>query len=145
MASIFTRIINGEIPGRFVWADERVVAFLDAFPQTDGHVLVVPREEIDRWTDLPDDLAARLFHVGHLIGKVLPETFDAPRTGVVIEGFEVPHTHLHLFPARGPQDFDASNKTGSQDAADQDEAARRIRAALREAGHGASVPDEPEA
>ena len=139
MASIFTKIIAGDIPGRFVWADEDVVAFLDASPQTDGHVLVVPRQEIDRWTDLPADLAARVFHVGYLLGQVLTEEFDAPRTGVIVQGFEVPHTHLHVFPAYGPENFDVTNKAGSTDPAAQDAAARRIRAALRAAGHGQHV------
>ena len=142
MASIFTKIINGEIPGRFVWQDDQVVAFLDAFPQTDGHVLVVPREEIDRWTDMPEDLASHLFRVGHLIGKELRIEFSAERTGVVIEGFAVPHTHLHLFPANGSNDFDADHKTGSTDANVLDDVARRIRAALRAAGHTAFVPED---
>lgn len=142
MASIFTKIINGEIPGRFVWQDEKVVAFLDAFPQTDGHVLVVPREEIDRWTDMPADLAAHMFAVGHTIGKELREEFGAERTGVVIEGFAVPHTHLHLFPANSSDDFDTDHKKGATDDATMAEVTRRIRSALRAAGHAKFVPED---
>ena len=142
MASVFTKIISGEIPGRFVWSDDDVVAFLDVSPQTDGHVLVVPRSEIDRWTDLPEPLAAHLFQVGYYIGKVLPEVFDAPRCGVIIQGFEVAHTHLHVFPTYDPSNFDLSNKIGSTEPHDLDEAAQKIRAALRTAGHDRFVPED---
>ena len=63
MSSIFSKIIAGEIPGRFVWKDEKCVAFMDIMPASHGHLLVVPREEIDRWPDLPPELAAHLFAV----------------------------------------------------------------------------------
>lgn len=141
MATVFTKIINGEIPGRFVWQDDVVVAFMDVSPQTDGHVLVVPRAEIDQWTDLPADVAAHTFHVAYLIGQVLPAEFDAVRACVAIEGFAVPHTHVHVFPANESADFEIVNKHGSTDPADLDDAARRIRQALRAAGHGEWVPD----
>ena len=140
MASIFSKIIAGEIPGRFVYQDDKAVVFLDAFPQTDGHLLVVPRAEIDRWTDLPADLAAHLFAIAHRIAPVLREEIGCERIGVVIEGFAVPHTHIHLFPANSPADFDSSNPTGSQDGAVQDEMCARIRTALRNAGMGEHVP-----
>ncbi|OKL54152.1 diadenosine tetraphosphate hydrolase [Bowdeniella nasicola] len=141
MASVFSKIIAGEIPGRFVWADDHVVAFLDVNPQTDGHVLVVPREEIDRWTDMSPELAAHMFAVGHIIGKELRVVFGSERTGVVIEGFAVPHTHLHLFPANSSADFDPTHLTGSTEPEDMDANAQKIRDALRAAGHGEFVPE----
>ncbi|MDO5726887.1 MAG: HIT family protein [Bowdeniella nasicola] len=141
MASIFTQIIAGEIPGRFVYQDDRAVVFLDAFPQTDGHLLVVPREEIDRWTDLPADLAAHLFAIAHRIAPVLREEIGCERIGVVIEGFAVPHTHIHLFPANSPADFDSAHPSGATDGSVQDEMCARIRTALRNAGMGEYVPN----
>ena len=77
MSSIFSKIIAGEIPGRFVWKDEKCVAFMDIMPASHGHLLVVPREEIDRWPDLPPELAAHLFAVAHKISQALELDADA--------------------------------------------------------------------
>ncbi|WP_217496727.1 HIT family protein [Acidipropionibacterium acidipropionici] len=76
MASVFTKIIRHEIPARIIWEDDVTVAFLDAHPQAYGHTLVVPREEIDEWTDMPTDLSAHLFRVVSSVGKAQRDVFD---------------------------------------------------------------------
>ena len=140
MPSVFTKIIEGELPARFVWSDERCVAFLSIAPLRPGHTLVVPREEVDDWLDAADDLMAHLMRVGRRIGKSARQAWEAPRAGVVIAGFEVPHLHVHVFPAWGMGDFDFRNADSDPDPAELDRAAETLRTALRDAGHGQSVP-----
>ncbi len=140
MATVFSRIIEGELPGRFVWSDERCVGFLSIAPLRSGHTLVVPREEIDQWTDADDDLLAHLLAVGKQIGAVQRGAFDAPRSGVVIAGFEVPHLHVHVFPAWGMTDFDFARVETDPDPDEMDAAAEMLRRALRDAGHADRVP-----
>lgn len=98
MATIFTRIINGEIPGIFVHRDEHCVAFLDIRPLAHGHVLVVPIAEVDHWIDLEPSLSAHLFAVAQRIGQAQQRAFACERVGLIIAGYEVPHTHLHVIP-----------------------------------------------
>jgi len=137
MPTIFSRIISGELPGRFVWRDERCVAFLTINPIKPGHTLVVPRAEVDRWTDLDPVLAAHLMTVAQAVGAAVQTAFDPARIGLVIAGFEVPHTHLHVLPVDSMADFDFAAAADAPDPAALDRAAEAIRAALREAGHGA--------
>jgi len=141
LASVFTRIIAGELPGRFVWRDEHVVAFLSINPVTTGHVLVVPVAEVDHWVDLDPPLWTRVAAVSHVIAGALAVAFAPPRVGQMIAGFEVPHVHVHVFPAHGLDDIGFAKADPSPDPADLDAAAVRIRAALRAQGHGAHVPD----
>lgn len=140
MTTLFTRIIDGEIPGRFVWADDRAVAFATIAPITDGHVLVVPRAEVERFTDADDDLLAHLMSVSRAIGRAQETAWDAPRAALVVAGFEVPHLHLHVLPAWGEGQLSFANARTDVPAADLDAAAERLRGALRDAGHGAHVP-----
>jgi len=140
VSTVFSRIIKGEIPGRFVWSDERCVAFLTIAPLRPGHTLVVPRREFDQWTDADDDLVAQLMMVAKRIGAAQKTAFDAPRAGLVIAGFEVPHFHVHVFPTWGIDDFDFGNADHDPDPAELDTAADALRAALRAAGHGGWVP-----
>lgn len=130
MPTIFTQIINGDLPGRIVWSDERVAAFLTIAPLTAGHTLVVPREEIDDWTDLPADLHGHLMSVSHTIGAALKKAYGSPRVGLVIAGFEVPHAHVHVFPAYEMADFDFSRADPNVPAERLDEDLKRIQAAL---------------
>ncbi len=109
MASIFTRIIQGELPGRFVWRDERCVAFLTINPIRAGHTLVVPVAEVDRWTDLDEEVAAHLMVVAQRIARAQDEVFSPDRIGLMIAGFEVPHTHLHVLPIDDMGDLDLGN------------------------------------
>jgi len=142
MASVFTRIIAGELPGRFVWRDEHVVAFLSVNPVATGHVLVVPVAEVDHWIDLDPPLWTRVSAVSHVIGRALSDAFDAPRVGQMIAGFEVPHVHVHVFPARGIEDIGFAGAQVDPDPDELDRAAVRIRDVLRQHGHAAMVPAE---
>ncbi|WP_030014724.1 MULTISPECIES: HIT family protein [Micrococcales] len=135
MSSVFTKIIDGELPGRFVWRDERAVAFLSIQPLSMGHVLVVPREEIDHWVDLPQDLASHLMEVSRLIGRAIDEVYRPVRVGLMIQGFEVPHTHLHVWPTNSIEEFSFDQVDNDPDDARMDEAASSIREALVRAGH----------
>ena len=142
MSSIFTRIINGKIPGRFVWRDSECVAFMDIQPISRGHLLVVPRQETDRWHDLPPQTAAHLFAVAHKIAAALDQVSERSRVGLMIAGFDVPHTHIHLMPADSMAQFDPKNADKNARPEDLDAMAGKIRDALRALGHGASVPED---
>ena len=135
MATIFSRIIRGELPGRFVWKDEKAVAFLTINPIRPGHTLVVPREEIDHWLDLPPTLLAHLSGVAQSVGQGLQRVFRPVKVGVIVAGLEVPHVHIHLIPVQSLGDFDFSKADKNPDPQAMDRAAAEIRAALRAAGH----------
>ena len=105
MPTIFSRIIAGELPGTFVWKDDRAVAFLSINPMMPGHALVVPRAEVDHWIDLDPALAAHLFEVAQQIGKAQDLEWKPRRIGVLIVGEEVPHTHLHVVPINHPNEL----------------------------------------
>ncbi len=139
MASVFTRIIDGELPGRFVWRDDDVVAFLSIGPLAPGHTLVVPRDEVDHWIDLDPATWQRVSEVTRTIGQALQRAFDPPRVGTAIAGFEVPHCHVHVVPLRELADLDFARVDPDPDPAALDDAAERIRAALRELGHSDQV------
>lgn len=139
--SIFSRIIAGELPGRFVWSDDDVVAFLTIAPISPGHTLVVPRQEVDHWLDLDDDLIARIHVVGKRIGQALDRAWSPARVVSVIAGFEVPHMHLHVLAAHQLADIDFRRANPDTPAEELDAAADRLRVALRELGHGAHVPE----
>ena len=130
MASVFTNIINGELPGRFVYQDDKVVAFLSIEPIKMGHTLVVPRDEVDKWTDLPSDTWLHVARVSQLIGQAVCKAWDAPRAGEIIVGFDVPHTHIHVFPAWSKADYDFTQVQQNVPAADMDAAAQKIRDTL---------------
>lgn len=134
MASVFTRIIEGEIPGRFVWKDDRVVAFLSINPISVGHTLVVPRQEVDHWLDLDDDLWRHVAQVSKHVGAAIQRAFDPPRVGSMIAGFEVPHVHVHVLQIADLSDLSFANAASDPDDDMMDDAAERIRAALRELG-----------
>ncbi|MFO7157203.1 MAG: HIT family protein [Pseudomonadota bacterium] len=140
MASVFTRIIRGELPGRFVWKDEKAVAFLTIAPIRKGHTLVVPREEIDHWLDLPPDLAQHLTLVAQSVGKAIQRAFSPVKVGMMIAGIEVPHVHLHVTPIWDLEDLSFRNQQTNPDPKDLDDAAAKIRQALRELGY-AQVAD----
>ena len=140
MGSVFTMIINGELPGRFVWKDDRCVAFLSINPLAPGHTLVVPRLEIDHWVDLDVDLLQHLMEVAQKIGGALNIGFKPAKVGLMIAGLEVPHAHIHVVPMAGEHDLDADSADLAPNPDDLDAAADRIRAALRALGH-AEVSD----
>jgi histidine triad (HIT) family protein len=134
MPTIFTRIIHGELPGRFVWKDDRAVAFLSINPLRPGHTLVVPRKETDHWINLDDDLAGHLMRVARAVGEAQQRAFSPERIGMTILGMEVPHVHLHVVPIESERDMDFARAERSPDPAALDDAAERIREALRALG-----------
>ncbi len=134
MATIFTRIMDGELPGRFVWRDSRCAVFSTIAPLAPGHVLVVPRDEVDHWLDLAPDLAAHLFGVAQVIGRAQMAAFSPNRVGLIIAGLEVPHTHLHVVPIQTEADLDFANAEPDASGDRLDAEAAALRAALRDAG-----------
>jgi histidine triad (HIT) family protein len=134
MATIFTKIIDGDIPGTFVWRDDVCVGFLSINPMADGHVLVVPRAEVAHWIDLPVETNEHLMRVAHTIGRAQQAAFDCERVGLIIAGYEVPHTHVHVIPTThmGQLSFASAAATISGDALA--EHAGCLRAALRSLG-----------
>jgi histidine triad (HIT) family protein len=129
MPSIFTRIIDGDLPGRFVWRDDRCVAFLSIAPLRPGHTLVVPIAEVDHWIDLEPDLAAHLVVVAQRIGRAQQAAFAPARVGLIVAGMEVPHTHLHVIPIDSEADLHFANARALPDE-EMDAAAAAISAAL---------------
>ena len=131
MATIFTRIISGEIPGTFVHRDDQCVAFLSINPLAHGHTLVVPIEEVDHWVELSPELAAHLFYVAHRIGRAQQAAFGCDRVGLIIAGYEVPHAHLHLIPTEHMGQLNFANAASEVDRAEMTDAAHAIRVALQ--------------
>ncbi|MBL8802422.1 MAG: HIT family protein [Planctomycetes bacterium] len=134
MPTLFTRIIDGELPGRFVWRDEHCVAFLSIQPIRPGHTLVVPRREIDHWNDMPAELNAHVFEVARKVSLAMRKGFGCQKVGLSIVGLEVRHAHLHLMQLDQPSDMDFARQRKDVPAAEFDSAAATIRAALRELG-----------
>ena len=141
MPTLFTKIIEGDIPGRFVWRQDDVVAFLTINPITTGHTLVVPVAEVDNWLDLDPGLAARCIQVGQAIGQAQMTAFSPTRVGLIIAGLEVPHTHLHLVPIDSEGDLSFAKADPDPSSDGLDDAADRLRAALRAGGHADAVPN----
>lgn len=140
MSTVFSKVIAGELPGRFVWSDPEVVAFLTIAPVAPGHTLVVPRAEVDKWTDLEPAILSRLNVVAQAVGQAVIAGFGAQRAGYLIAGFEVPHTHIHVFPANDMAGFDLSLANPDTPAEQFDDAAETLRRALRDLGHTEFVP-----
>ena len=141
MATIFTRIINHEIPATFVWRDEQCVALLSINPLAHGHTLIVPVEEVDHWVDATPGLVAHLFDVTHTIGSALERAFDPARVGVIIAGYEVPHAHIHVVPTNDMSQLNFANAALEVDRFSLEAAASSIRQALRANGHDDHVVD----
>jgi histidine triad (HIT) family protein len=139
MATLFTKIIEGEIPGRFVWRDDRAAAFLTIAPIRPGHVLVVPIAEVDHWVDLDADLAAHLTEVARQVGRAQMTAFAPTRIGLIVAGLEVPHCHLHVIPIDAESDLSFAKADHDPSPAALDDAAERLRAALRDQGHAEVV------
>lgn len=139
MTTIFTRIIDGEIPGTFVWRDDRCAAFLSINPIARGHVLVVPIDEIDHWIDAPAELVAHLFEVARVVGLGQQAAFGCERIGLIVAGYEVPHTHLHVIPTWSLADVSFSNAAASVERDELESAAEAIRDQLRAMGRSEVV------
>ena len=105
MASIFTKIVNGEIPAYKVAEDENYLAFLDIFPVAKGHTLVIPKKEVDYLFDLDDDLYAGLQLFAKKVAAGLKKAIPCEKVGVLVLGLEVPHAHIHLIPMQNEGDL----------------------------------------
>jgi diadenosine tetraphosphate (Ap4A) HIT family hydrolase len=134
MATLFTKIIDGELPGRFVHRGERTVAFLTIAPVRPGHVLVVPRAEVDDWLDLRAEDRDDLFAVAHTVGAAVRQAFPCRRVALAALGLEVPHVHLHLIPIDSESDVDFSRADAGVDPSELDRVQERLLAALGTAG-----------
>ena len=130
MESVFTQIIEGKLPGRFVWKDEDAVAFMTVNPIRPGHTLVVPRLEVDHWIELDPPLAQHLMGVSQAVGQAIQQAFQPMKVGQAIIGLEVPHVHIHLLPIQKISDLDFSKADPNPGPKDLDHAAASIRAAL---------------
>ena len=134
MPTLFTKIIDGDLPGQFVWRDDVCVAFMSIAPLKPGHTLVVPREEVDHWIDLSSETMAHLSVVTHSIGRALQNAYDPVKVGSIILGLEVPHVHIHVAPIWSPTDLDFHNADANASPESIAEAAVKVRGALRELG-----------
>jgi histidine triad (HIT) family protein len=141
MSSVYTRILGGQAPGRFIWRDASCFAILTIEPRTPGHTLVIPLVEVDRWTDLPEELALHLFRVGRIIGLAQQEEWGSTRVGVMYEGYMVPHAHLHVWPSWTVFEYSYTGIDRNARPKDLDLAAERLRARLIARGHSEFVAD----
>ena len=108
MASIFTKIVKGEIPAYKIAEDENFLAFLDVFPLSKGHVLVIPKQEIDSIFDLSDESYTNLWLFAKKTAKALKRVMPCKRVGIAVIGLEVPHAHIHLIPLQNVEDINFS-------------------------------------
>jgi histidine triad (HIT) family protein len=136
MASVFSQILEGKLPGHRIWRDEQTFALMTIRPLQPGHALVMPRVEFDHWDDVPEPVMTALMGVSRHIAKAIKQACPCARVGLAICGLEIPHTHVHLFPINRIEDFSFGN--GRDATAEQlADAAGRIRAALAELGFSA--------
>lgn len=131
MASIFTRIVNGEIPCYKIAEDDRYLAFLDINPLARGHTLVIPKKEIDYLFDLDDDLLAGMNIFAKKIAHAIDSVMDCKRVGVAVLGLEVPHAHIHLIPINSLYDIEFSKPKLQLTPDEFEEIADKIRNALK--------------
>ena len=140
MPSIFSRIIAGELPGNFVWKDPEVVGLMTIQPFKPGHVLVIPRQEIDHWDEIPEPLAAQVMNVSQRIARALKSVYHPLRVGVLVAGTEVPHAHLHIVPIDDIGELSFAHARNAQPA-ELAKAAADVRAALRRMGFTTEAAD----
>jgi len=129
--TLFSRIIQGQIPGTFVYRDDFCVAFMTINPITTGHLLVVPIDEVDQWTDLPSELSSHLFKVAAQISEAQKIAFKCARIALIIAGYEIPHCHLHLIPSNSMADLNFENAITSSNRNDLEQSSALIIAELR--------------
>ena len=103
--TIFSRIISGEIPSYKIAENDKFFAFLDIFPLREGHTLVIPKLEVDKFFDVPDDYLAEMLLFAKPIARAIEQAFDCNRCGLSVVGLEVPHAHLHLVPIDSSDDL----------------------------------------
>jgi histidine triad (HIT) family protein len=128
MPSIFTRIINREIPASIIAEDDRFIAFLDVMPLVAGHTLIVPKQEVDYIFDLDDTTLADMMVFAKKVARVLKKSIECKRIGVAVIGLEVPHTHVHLVPMNTMGDINFSRPKLSPSKEELEKIANTIRA-----------------
>jgi histidine triad (HIT) family protein len=131
MPSVFTRILQREISGRFVYEDDDCAAFLTIAPVTPGHTLVVTRREVDDWLDLTADERGALWAACATVGKAIDQVYKPAKVAAMLVGLEVPHVHVHLIPFDAESQLSFANADPNPDPAAMDEAAAAISAAIR--------------
>lgn len=130
MASIFTRIVNGEIPCYKIAEDENYLAFLDINPLQEGHTLVIPKKEVNYIFDVENDLHAGLWNFAKKVGKAIEKVVPCQRIGITVIGLEVPHAHIHLIPLKTMYDMDFSKPKLKMSNEELAEIAKKIAEAL---------------
>ncbi len=128
MPTVFSRIIEGEFPAAFVHRDDRCAVFMAKDPLARGHALVVPLDEVDHWIDLDDGLLAHLTAVARRVGVAQRRAFAPRRIGIIVAGYEVPHTHIHVIPTNSMGDLSFAGATPDVPLAELEIAAGAIRA-----------------
>lgn len=126
MASIFTKIIQGEIPAYKILEDDYFLAFLDVFPIAKGHVLVIPKEEVDNIFDIEDNTLGELHVFSKKVAKAIEKSFDCKKVGVSVVGLEVPHAHIHLIPMNSVSDMNFAKEKLSFTKEEMEEIQNRI-------------------
>ena len=129
--SIFTKIISGEIPSYKIAENDRFYAFLDIFPIVKGHVLVVPKLEVDKIFDLPNDYLGEMLQFAQPIAKAIEKSFDCRRCGISVIGLEVPHAHMHLVPINSADDLNFTRPKLTVDKEAMESISQRIIANLK--------------
>jgi len=134
MTSIFSKIIQRDIPGHIVYEDEYTIAILTINPINPGHTLIIPKVEINHFLDVPEPFYSKVFSNAKFIGQAIHKVAKSKRIGAIIQGLEVPHFHLHLVPLNSPADMDFRNsKSPSQE--ELKETCEKIKATLKEMGY----------
>ena len=131
MASIFSKIIAGEIPCYKVAENDKFIAFLDIFPVQKGHTLVIPKIEMDKIFDLPDEYLSEILVFAKPIAKAIEQSFECNRVNILTVGLEVPHAHIHLIPTTEPGDVDLSQPKIKYSAEEFIEIVKKIQANIR--------------
>ncbi len=130
MASIFTKIVEGEIPAHKIAENDKFLAFLDVMPLVEGHVLVIPKNEIDYIFDIEDEMLAEMMIFAKSIAKPLKQAIPCKRIGVAVVGLEVPHAHIHLVPMNQMNDINFMQEKMSPTQDELAETAKKIKAFL---------------
>ena len=130
MASIFSKIISDEIPAYKILENENFLAFLDIFPLAKGHVLVIPKKEIDYLFDISSDEYGELWKFARQVAKAMDKVIDCKRIGVAVIGLEVPHAHIHLVPLNNVSDINFERPKLSFSEEEMNEVAQNIRKAI---------------
>jgi len=131
MASIFSKIINDEIPAYKILESENFLAFLDIFPLAKGHVLVIPKKETDYLFDISSDEYGELWKFAQQVAKAMDKVIDCKRIGVAVIGLEVPHAHIHLVPLNNVSDINFERPKLSFSEEEMNEVAQKIRKAIQ--------------